>query len=92
MDVSAFEHHLSSPQGWGRLPAEGFTARAGGYACCDEIIFGVALDGDRVADAGFEATGCGAATAAGSAAVTLVRGKRALDAARVGPRGEALGG
>ena len=86
MDYSAFEHHLTSPQGDGRLPADSFTARAGGYACCDEIVVALAVEGDRVADVGFEASGCGAATAAGSAAVTLVRGQRVLDAARVGPR------
>ena len=45
----------------------------------------VSVSGDRVHDAGFEASGCGAATAAGSAAVTLVRGRRLLEAARVGP-------
>src|SRR5205807_1620551 len=84
--TSAFEHHLSSPQGQGRLPAGAFLARAGGYACCDEIIFAVALDRDRVSAAGFEASGCGAATAAASAAVALVRGRPVLDAARIGPR------
>ncbi|MGN6166943.1 MAG: iron-sulfur cluster assembly scaffold protein, partial [Solirubrobacteraceae bacterium] len=86
MDFSAFEHHLSSPQGYGRMPADGFIARAGGYACCDEIIIAVEVDGDRVSDVGFEASGCGAATAAGSAAVALVRGQSVLDAARVGTR------
>src|SRR5690242_7072729 len=86
MDYSAFEHHLTSPQGRGHLPADGFSARAGGYACCDEIVVALAVEGDRIADAGFEASGCGAATAAGSAAVALVRGRRVLDAARVGPR------
>ena len=35
-------------------------------------------------DAGFDAEGCGAATAAGSAAVTLVRGRGVLEAARIG--------
>ena len=35
-------------------------------------------------DAGFEAHGCGAATAAGSAAVTLVRGCSVFEAARIG--------
>ena len=54
----------------------------------------ISVDGDRVADAGFEAHGCGAATAAGSAAVTLVRGAPVLDAARVGAReiADELGG
>ena len=44
----------------------------------------VAVDGDRVADAGFDASGCGAAQAAGSAVVALVRGRPLLEAARVG--------
>jgi len=38
----------------------------------------------RIADAGFDASGCGSAIAAGSAAVVLVRGVPLLDAARVG--------
>jgi tRNA-specific 2-thiouridylase len=84
VDTLAFEHHLTSPQGLGRLPAEGFAVIADGGACCDRIRFSVEFDGDRVIDAGFEADGCGAATAAGSAAVTLVRGRRLLEAARVG--------
>jgi tRNA-specific 2-thiouridylase len=56
--------------------------------------FSVLVDGDRVRDAGFEANGCGAATAAGSAAVALVRGCSLLEAARIGARSIAdeLGG
>ena len=84
MDTEAFEHHLLSPQGRDRLPADGFTATAGGAACCDRIRISVSVDGERVREAGFEASGCGAATAAGSAAVTLVRGRPVLEAARVG--------
>jgi tRNA-specific 2-thiouridylase len=45
----------------------------------------VAIEGGRVLEAGFEAQGCGAATAAASAAVTLVRDRAVLDAARIGP-------
>jgi tRNA-uridine 2-sulfurtransferase len=84
VDTVAFEHHLTSPQGRGRLPDDGFAAAAGGYACSDEVRLSVAVAGDWVTDAGFEATGCGAATAAGSAAVTLARGRRVLDAATIG--------
>jgi len=84
VDALAFEHHLLSPQGLGRLPASGFAVTAGGAACCDQIRLSVSLSGDRVDDAGFVAEGCGAATAAGSAAVTLVRGRPLLEAARVG--------
>ncbi len=94
MDTVAFEHHLTSPQGLGRLMPGGFEALAGGGSCCDEIRFSLSLAGDRVADAGFIAHGCGAATAAGSAAVSRVRGASLLEAARVGVAAivEELGG
>ncbi len=84
MDALAFEHHLTSPQGLDRTPAGGFTVTADGGACCDRIRFTVAIDRDRITDAGFHAEGCGAAAAAGSAAVSLVRGRPLLDAARIG--------
>ena len=84
MDTLAFEHHLTSPQGLGKLLSGGCAVTADGGSCCDRIRFSVRLDGAHVQDAGFEADGCGAATAAGSAAVTLVRGQPLLAAARVG--------
>jgi tRNA-specific 2-thiouridylase len=84
MDALAFEHHLTSPQGRGHRPVPGHTATAGGYACCDEITITLAIDGVHVTDAGFAAHGCGAATAAASAAVTLTRGAGILTAARIG--------
>jgi tRNA-uridine 2-sulfurtransferase len=83
MDALAFEHHLTSPQGCGHRPADGHSATAGGYACGDEITMTVAVHGDRVTDAGFDAHGCGASTAAASAAVSLIRGTSITDAARV---------
>jgi tRNA-uridine 2-sulfurtransferase len=85
VDIAAFEHHLTSPQGRASLPAGGAVADVEGGACCDRMRFAVTLDGERVDAAGFEAEGCGAASAAGSAAVTLVRGRTVLDAARIGP-------
>jgi len=84
MDAIAFEHHLTSPQGHRRIPAGGFTATVDGGACCDQIALSLRVEGDRVTAAGFEAHGCGAATAAGSAAVTLVRESSVLEAARIG--------
>ena len=84
MDALAFEHHLTSPQGRGHRPAGGHCATAGGYACGDEITLTIAVDGDRVTDAGFTALGCGTGTAAASVAVSLVRGAPILDAARIG--------
>ncbi len=86
MDPLAFEHHLTSPQGRGHRPPGAHTVTAQGFACCDEISLSIAVAGDRVTGAGFEAGGCGAATAAASAAVTLARGAGLLNAARIGPR------
>jgi tRNA-specific 2-thiouridylase len=84
MDALAFEHHLSSPQGRGHRPSHGHCATVGGYACGDEVTMTIAVDGDRVADAGFEARGCGACVAAASVAVTLVRGTPLARAALIG--------
>ncbi len=85
MDAIAFEHHLTSPQGRGHRPPGSHTATAHGFACGDEISLSIAVTGDRVTGAGFEARGCGAATAAASAAVTLARDSGVLDAGRVAP-------
>ncbi len=84
MDAIAFEHHLTSPQGHRRVPNGAVTVTVDGGACCDQVALSLSVDGDRVTDAGFEARGCGAATAAGSAAVTLVRGRSVFEAARIG--------
>jgi len=94
VDALAFEHHLTSPQGHRHVPDGDFTVTADGGSCCDQITFSLATDGERITDAGFDADGCGAATAAGSAAVTLVRGLGLLDAARIGSAAiaEELGG
>ena len=84
MDAEAFEEHLAYPQGRGHVPAGAVTGNAGGAVCGDLIRIDLRIAGDRVADAGFEASGCGAVVAAGSAVVALVRGSGLLDAARVG--------
>src|SRR5215207_513713 len=67
---------------------------AGGAVCGDLVSIRLRVEAGRVAAAGFDASGCGAATAAGSAAVALVEGADVLEAARVGTRAIAaeLGG
>jgi tRNA-uridine 2-sulfurtransferase len=94
MDALAFEHHLTSAQGLGHVPSGAHTITTSGGSCCDELTFSVSIDATRVIDAGFTARGCGAATAAASAAVTLVRQAPIVGAARIGPRqiAEELGG
>ena len=84
MDAIAFEHHLTSPQGHRRVPDGAVTVTVDGGACCDQVALSLSIGDDRVTDAGFDAHGCGAATAAGSAAVTLVRGRSVFEAARIG--------
>jgi tRNA-specific 2-thiouridylase len=88
MLLEALAAHLERPIGRGHLPLDGFTGAAGGGACGDLVRMSISLDQHdpecRVADAGFDASGCGAAIAAASAAVSLVRGAPLLSAARVG--------
>jgi tRNA-specific 2-thiouridylase len=79
-----FADHLTHPRGRGPAPDGAFDGAAGGGACGDLVRFSVAIDGERVAAAGFEASGCGTMIAAGSAAVELVEGAGLLDAARIG--------
>ena len=84
MEALGLAEHLEHPTGRGHVPAGAATGTAGGALCGDLIRIDLRVDGDRVADAGFEASGCGSAIAAGSAAVALVRGEPLLAAARVG--------
>ncbi|MCW3031018.1 MAG: mnmA [Solirubrobacterales bacterium] len=76
------------------MPADACTGAAGGAACGDLIRISLAIETESpdgvLADAGFDARGCGAIVAAGSAAVSLVRGAGLLDAARVGSEQIAL--
>jgi len=94
VDRERFAEHLSAPAGRGVPVAGGHDGAAGGAACGDLVRITLRVEGDRVAQAGFEAEGCGALTAAASAAVTLVEGEPLLDAARVGAHAmsEELGG
>jgi tRNA-specific 2-thiouridylase len=90
--LSPLEDHLAAPRGRGRLAP--YAATAGGAPCGDLIGIGVTVEGERVTDAGFDAGGCAAARAAGSAVVEMVKGERFLDAARTTPGAiaAALGG
>ena len=82
--MERFREHLEHPAGRGNRPPGAHDGSAGGAACGDLIRISLRVDGNRVAAAGFDASGCGAITAAGSAAVTLVEDAHVLDAARVG--------
>jgi tRNA-specific 2-thiouridylase len=91
---AAFEEHLNGPRGRGALADAPHSGAAGGAACGDLIRISVELEDGQVREAGFDASGCGAVQAAGSAVVSLVEGSSFLAAARVGPDdiSEELGG
>ncbi len=94
IDLELLAEHIERPIGRGHAPTGAVAGIAGGAACGDLIRIAIVVEGDRVVDLGFEAEGCGALIAAGSAAVTLARGATLLDAARIGTReiAAALGG
>jgi tRNA-specific 2-thiouridylase len=85
MRPNPFEDHLTDPRGRGPAPAGAACGSAGGAACGDLVRISVRAGGGRIAEATFDAEGCGAAVAAGSACVTLVEGAPLLEAARTGP-------
>ena len=92
--MRSFADHLRHPTGQGALSGALHSGAAGGSACGDLVRVAVSVQGGRIAAAGFDAHGCGAVTAAGSALVELVEGATFLDAARVnaGTVADALGG
>jgi tRNA-uridine 2-sulfurtransferase len=81
--------HLERPLARGHAPTDAHTGAAGGAACGDLIRVSLALDPQapdgRILDAGFDASGCGATIAAGSAVVALLRDTPLLEAARIAP-------
>jgi tRNA-uridine 2-sulfurtransferase len=72
------------------MPENAFTGAAGGAACGDLVRISLVIDPGcpegRIVDAGFDASGCGAVVAAGSAVISLIRGTPLLDAARLSPQ------
>ena len=92
--ISPLEDHLAAPRGRGRLADSAHAGSAGGAPCGDLVRIALEVRDGTIAGAGFEASGCAAARAAGSAVVELVRGAAALDAARITPErvSDELGG
>src|SRR2546423_801639 len=85
VDLSPLYDHLTAPRGRARsLP---HSAEAGGAPCGDLVCISLDVEGALVTAAGFEAEGCAAARAAGSAVVELAAGKPFLEVARITPDG-----
>ncbi len=98
MTGQALAEHLEHPLGRAHTPRGAHTGAAGSATCGDVVRVSLSLAPGHpegvIADAGFDAAGCGAAIAAGSAVVALVRGRGLLEAARLdaGDIAEELGG
>ncbi|MEX0993699.1 MAG: tRNA 2-thiouridine(34) synthase MnmA [Solirubrobacterales bacterium] len=84
MDGGRLEEHLKHPVNRGPVPAGALVGSAGGAACGDLVRIAVRVEQGTIAQASFDAHGCAAAIAAGSACVSLIDGARDIDAARVG--------
>jgi tRNA-uridine 2-sulfurtransferase len=82
-DNAQLADHLMAPRGQGRLDGWPHAGAAGGAACGDLVRIAVRVEGDRIAEAGFAASGCAGARAAGSAVVELTEGEPYLAAARL---------
>ena len=79
----SLQDHLDAPRGRGALADWRHAGAAGGAACGDLLRIAVRVEGEQVVEAGFDARGCAAARAAGSAVVELVEGVPFLGAARL---------
>jgi tRNA-uridine 2-sulfurtransferase len=79
------DDHLIAPRGLGALAGWPHFGAAGGASCGDLIRIAVRVEGERVVEAGFDARGCAAIRAAGSAVVELAERSAFLAAARVTP-------
>jgi tRNA-specific 2-thiouridylase len=82
--MRSFAEHLNQPRGRGALKHDPHSGAAGGAPCGDLVRIAVRVEGDRVAEAGFDAEGCGALTAAASALVESIEGEPFLTACRWG--------
>jgi tRNA-uridine 2-sulfurtransferase len=92
--MRSFAEHLNEPSGQGALKHHPHSGAAGGAPCGDLVRIAVRIEGDRVIEAGFDADGCGALTAAASAIAESIEGESFLSACRVNAEwvGDALGG
>ena len=91
--MRSFADHLNAPSGHGALADAPHTGAAGGAACGDLVRIAVRVEGARGADprgtearvveAGFDAEGCGAVTAAASATVERIEGESFFNACRL---------
>jgi len=72
--------HSKHPRNFGKLAEANRQARGNNPLCGDRITLALKLDGDRIADAKFEAKGCAISVASASMMTEMVKGKTADEA------------
>jgi len=85
--------HTVNPRNAGSIPeADGFGSTTSD--CGDTLEIWLKVKGDRIQNATFRTNGCGANVATGSMITELARGKRVVEAQRIGQQDvlDALGG
>ena len=75
--------HLASPAGAGAMEGSDAVGESGSASCGDLVRIHLRIRGRRVREARFQAFGCGAATAAASAACARLTGATLADALRL---------
>lgn len=86
--------HLTHPRNSGEMEAPDGVADVKNPACGDRMRLFIKVDGERIVEATFLASGCGPAIAASSVATVMLKGKTIEEALRISHRvvSEALGG
>jgi tRNA-specific 2-thiouridylase len=86
--------HLVRPRNTGELPDPSGLGESGDSACGDVVRFTVGIEANVVEEVRYQAYGCAACVAAGSALAGMVEGGHLLEAARVSKADleDALGG
>ena len=75
--------HLVRPRNAGEIPDPSGRGESGDSACGDVVCFTVVVSENLVEEVRYQAYGCAACVAAGSALAGMVEGKHLLEAARV---------
>jgi nitrogen fixation NifU-like protein len=72
--------HNRSPRNYGRLPHANHRAEGNNPLCGDRLVVWLMMEGDRVQDVAFEASGCAISVASASLMTGAIKGKTRAEA------------
>jgi nitrogen fixation NifU-like protein len=72
--------HNRSPRNYGRLPHANHRAEGNNPLCGDRLVVWLVMEGDRVQDVAFEASGCAISVASASLMTGAIKGKTRAEA------------